>query len=30
MPSNHFAGYLFWPGDKFYYSGVDPANEARL
>jgi len=21
MPPNHFAGYVFWPRDKFYYSG---------
>ena len=21
MSPNHFAGYVFWPGDKFYYSG---------
>ena len=21
MPPNHFAGYVFWPEDRFYYSG---------
>jgi len=21
MPPNQFAGYVFWPRDKFYYSG---------
>jgi len=29
MPPNQFAGYIFWPEDKSYYSrGIDPANEA--
>jgi len=31
MPQDQFAGYVFWPGDRLYYSGgADPPNEARL